>query len=135
MKTKFLYGLGDKKEYSYLLEHFSIPKIDWNKGKINPPIGKVKTLVGFSLGCMVACIHAEKSKVSKLILCSPSPDETLCKVKADEVIFIVGGKENWVIENVKRMAKTLNCDYKIITVPNSKHKIDRKYLKTILSVI
>lgn len=134
-KPILLHGLGNAKEFSHLKKHFTIPKIDWNNSKITPPLKEKNLLIGFSLGCMLACMHAEKTKVKKLILCSPTPDETLSKVKADEVVFIYGENEKWVEENVWRVANTLKCNYEIVILPNTGHKITKKYLLTILARI
>lgn len=137
MKTKptFLYGLSERKEFSHLNKYFNIPKIDWNKGTVTPKITEKKLLVGFSMGCMVACMHAEKIKVDTLILCSPTPDETLKNIRANKVIFIYGEKEKWVAENIHRVAKTLNCQYTIHVVPKTSHTINKLYLKTLLTII
>ena len=135
-KPTFLYGLGYKSEYKSLFKYFNVPKINWNNGKITPPIGKVKILVGFSMGAILACEHAINNKVSKLVLCSMTTGvETLEKVKADEVIFIVGEKEKWVIKDTKRVAKTLRCKWKLITVPNGDHEMDNSYRDTILGSV
>lgn len=137
MKTKptFLYGLSEKKEFSHLSKYFNIPKIDWNKGIVTPKIKEKHILIGFSLGCIIACIHAEKTKVNTLVLCSPSPDETLKNIKANKVVFIFGEKEKWIAENVVRMAQTLKCKYDIYIVPNATHKITKTYLSLLLNII
>jgi len=36
-KITFLYGLGDRKEYKSLFKYFNIPKINWNKSRIQFP--------------------------------------------------------------------------------------------------
>ena len=121
-KPIFLHGLG-KNNNRNLLKYFTVPKIDWNNEKITP------------LGCMVASIYAEKRKVDTLIFCSPSPDETLENIKANKIIFLYGEKEKWVKENIYRMVKTLNCDYKIIEVKGASHKIDKNYLVILLDIL
>lgn len=135
-KITFLYGLGERKEYKNLFKYFNIPKIDWNKCSITPPLRKVETLIGFSLGGILACMHTEKSRVKKLILCSITPGvETLSKVKADEIIFLVGEKEKWVYKDSLRLTKTLRCKWEIIVVPGADHKIVGNYRKKLLEVV
>lgn len=133
MKHIFLHGLGDRKEYSKLLPYFSIPKIDWNKSVIKPPIKKPQTIFAHSLGCMLAIMHAEKHKVKTLVLCSPTPgEETLSKVKADTIIFIVGENEHWVRTDISRLSQTFTGNIISVVIPNTKHTITNRYLKTIL---
>jgi len=136
-KIKIIIGLGEQaSEYRSLSKYLDIVQPDWNNGSLSKmKIGKQDILVGFSLGCMIATMYAEKNKVKTLILCSPSPDETLEKVKADKVVFIIGEREKFVFENVKRVAKTLRCSSEIIKVPKSGHKIDKNYQKVLLNLL
>jgi alpha/beta superfamily hydrolase len=135
-KTTFLYGLGERKEYKNLFKYFNVPKIDWNRSTIIPTIGKVDTLVGFSMGAILACDYALKHKVKTLILCSMTTGvETLEKVKVDKIIFLIGEKEKWVIKDTKRVLKTVKNRAKIIVIPKANHKIDSKYLKKIRKVL
>ena len=135
-KITFLYGLGDRKEYKSLFKYFNIPKINWNKSAITPPIGKVKILIGFSMGAILACEHAIKHKVETLVLCSMTTGvETLAKVRASGIIFLVGEKEKWVTKDMNRLGKDLKCDWRIIVIPKADHKIDILYRKAILDAI
>ena len=129
-KLQFIYGLGNRNEYKSLFKYFDIPKIDWNNSKIK--IKKCDTLIGFSLGCMLATMYAEKHKLKHLILCSPTPDETLKNVKADKITFIAGEKEEWVIKNIYRIAKGLKCSWTFIKVPKADHRINKDYQKTLI---
>ena len=129
-KIQFLYGLGNRNEYKQLFKYFDVPKIDWNNSKIK--IKKCDTLIGFSLGCMLATMYAEEHKLKHLILCSPTPDETLKNVKADKITFIAGEKEEWVIKNIYRIAKGLKCSWTFIKVPKADHRINKDYQKTLI---
>ncbi len=136
-KPKIIIGLGQKAtEYRSLSKYLDIVQVDWNNGSLaKMKLGNPDILVGFSLGCVVATMHAEKHKVKNLILCSPTPDETLERVKTDYATFIVGEKETWLRKETRRVAKTLKCPAKIIIVPGSDHKIDSKYQKALLEVL
>ncbi len=136
-KIKIIIGLGQKAtEYRSLSKYLDIVQPDWNNGSLSKlKLGKPEILVGFSLGCMIVTMHAEKVKVKTLILCSPSPDETLHKVKADKIVFIFGGKEEFIKENVKRISKTFRGKLEIIEVPRASHKIDTNYQKVLLEVL
>src|SRR3990167_6967865 len=130
-KIPFLYGLGqNKSQYKELSKFCDVKKINWNNGSLAKlKLGKPDTLIGFSLGAMLACMHAEKYHVKTLILCSPTPDETLKNIKADKVIFLVGEKEFWVRENILRLSKTLECSWSLIVIPNGDHQIKGEYFK------
>ena len=136
-KIQFIPGLGEKpKEYKSLSKYLEIIDVDWNTGKIKPKIGKVDTLVTFSLGCIFAFDYTVKNKIKNLILCSLTPGvETLKDIKADQVIFLVGEKEKWVLKDVVRVRKTLKCKSSIIVVPRADHKIDKNYQNKLLEVI
>lgn len=136
MKNKYqiIIGLGQKaSQYKSLSKYLKIVQPDWNNSKVK--IEKCDTLIGFSLGCMLACVYAEKHRIKHLILCSPTPDETLKKVKADKITFIVGDKETWVRENINRLTKELTCSWKILEVSNTGHKLNRNYRKILLNSI
>lgn len=136
-KVKIIIGLGQKaSEYRSLSKYLDIVQPDWNNGSLSKmKLGRPEILVGFSLGCMIATMHSEKVKVKTLVLCSPSPDETLSKVKADKIVFIYGQKESFIKENIKRISKTFKGKIEIIEVPESGHNIDKKYQKVLLSVL
>lgn len=136
----FITGLGDRAtNYRALSKYLNIKEVDWNRGSLAKlQLGKPDVLIGFSLGCMVACMHAEKYKVKKLILCSMTPGtETLKKIKADKVIFMVGTKEDWVAQDIMRVMHTLpkNCKCSMVVVGNVGHKIIGPYRKELLKQI
>src|ERR1035437_7747249 len=141
MKTKqipFIIGLGQKAtQYRSLSKYFNIIEPDWNNGSLSKlKLGKPEIIAGFSLGCMIATMHVEKHKVKTLILCSPTPDETLKNIKADTVIFLAGAKEKWVIQEIKRMKRTLNSKYTSINIiPKAGHKINKYYQKILLDIL
>jgi alpha/beta superfamily hydrolase len=136
-KIKFLHGLGDRSYYKSLFKYFNVLDIDWNNGSLSKlRLGKPEILVGFSLGCMLALMHAEKHKVKTLVLCSMSPGmESLKEVKADKIIFMAGEKEKWLIKDLKRVSKTFKNKSEIIVIPGTDHWINKKYLKKLLEVI
>ena len=133
-KINFIPGLGEKpSDYKALSKYLNIIDVDWNNCKTK--IGKVDTLIGFSLGAVLAVIHAEKSKVETLILCSLTPLENLKDVKANEIIFIVGSKEKFCLENIRRVYKTLKCKKRIIIIPKAGHRITGEYREKLLELI
>lgn len=136
-RIQFLPGLGEKpREYKRLSKYLKTLDVDWNTGKITPPIKKTDVLIGFSMGAVLACEYALKYKVKTLILCSLTPMvESLKKVKADQIIFMVGEKEKWVIKNIERVSKTLTCKKSIIVVPKADHRITGAYQKKLLDII
>ena len=138
-KSVFLYGLGDRKsDYRSLEKYFLVPKIDWNRERIIPKLGKrVDVLVGFSFGGILGCLHAMKHNVGTLVLCSLPPGlETLEKVRAEKVIFMAGEREEWCIKDLKRIARTLpRYLWKIVIVPKADHKIVGNYKKELLKIV
>ena len=137
-KIPFLYGLGqNKSQYKELSKFCDVKKIDWNNGSLAKlKLGKPDTLIGFSLGAIVACDHAIKYKVKKLILCSMTPGvETLKDVKADNIVFLVGEKEILVLKEIRRVSKTLTCQWNIIVIPKADHKIKGNYLKQLIDLV
>ncbi len=134
-KINFIPGLGEKpKEYKALSKYLNIVDIDWNNGKVR--FGKVDTLIGFSMGAVIACEYSTKHKLKNLILCSLTPGaESLNMVKADNIIFLVGEKEKWVLKEINRVRKTLKCKNSVIVVPGSDHKITGKYQEELLQII
>ena len=133
-KINFIPGLGEKpKDYIAISKYLNVVDIDWNNCRTS--LGKVDTLIGFSLGGILACMHTEKNKVKKLILCSPTPMENMDDVKADEIIFLVGSKEKWALQNIHRIYKKLKCKKTIIIIPGAEHKITGNYRKKLLELI
>lgn len=140
MKPIFLHGLGKptKKELELLTPHFNVVDIDWNNGSLAKlKLGKPDMIVAFSLGCEVACMHAEKNKVKRLVLCSPSPQETLKNIMADRVDVMVGCKESeWMFEDCTRLFETSRSRMSVFhSVVGAQHKIDKIYLESILEVV
>jgi len=126
--------LGEKPHhYKALSKYLNIINVDWNNCKTR--IGKVDTLIGFSIGAILAYIHTEKSRVKKLILCSPTPVEDPRGVSADEIIFIVGSKEKFCLKNIRRIYKKLKCKKSIIIVPEATHSITGNYRKKLLEIV
>lgn len=135
-KIQFLPGLGEKpKEYKQLSKHLNILNVDWNTGKIIPPIKKCDVLVGFSMGAIGVCEYALKHRVKTLILCSMTTGvESLKKVKADKIIFLVGEKEKWTIKDMLRISKPLK-NKEIHIIKKGDHKIDKNYQKKLMEII
>jgi predicted esterase len=135
-RIQFLPGLGEKpKEYQRLSKYLKILDVDWNTGKITPPIKKTDILVGFSMGAILACEYALKHKVKNLILCSMTTGvESLEKVKANQIIFLIGEKEKWVIKDTLRISEPLK-NKEIYIIPNGDHKIDKNYQKKLIEII
>ena|ERR1700733_11926530 len=133
-KTIFIPGLGERaKQYVTFSKYMKIHDIDWNNIKL--PKGTYDTLIGFSIGAILACECTLKHKVKTLILCSmTSGVETLAKIKTDKVTFLVGEKEKWCLTDIKRVAKTLKCEWQIIVIPKADHRITGNYRKKLLEV-
>lgn len=135
-KIQFLPGIGEKpKDYKRLSKYFKILDIDWNTGKITPTIKKCDIFIGFSMGAILACEYALKKRVKTLILCSMTTGvESLKKVKADKIIFLVGEKEKWVIKDTLRISKSIK-NKQIYIIKNGNHKITDKYQKKLIEII
>ena len=131
----FFCGLGEHpNDYKLLSKYFEIIPIDWNDIKL--PKFKADIAVGFSIGAILACEYALKNKVRVLILCSMTTGvETLKKVNADKIIFLIGERERWVIKDTKRLLKTAKNRAKIVIIPEANHKIDKNYRKTLLKIL
>lgn len=134
-KPIFFCGLGEKTSaYKFMSKDFNIIPIDWNNIKI--PRLKSDVVVGFSFGGILACEYALKNKVKTLVLCSMTTGvESLEKVRADKVFFLIGEKERWVIKDTKRLLKTTGKKGKIIIIPKGDHKIDTIYFKKIKEIV
>ena len=134
-KPIFFCGLGEHpSSYKTLTKFFNIIPIDWNNIKL--PKHNADIAVGFSMGAVLACEHALKHKVKTLILCSMTTGvESLKKIKAGDIIFLIGEKEKWVIRDTKRLLKTVENRARIIIVPRAGHKIDKNYRNILLKVI
>lgn len=135
-KINFYYGLGDRaSNYKAFSKYFNIIKIDWNKPeKVKSP--RCDIAVGFSMGCLLALDYIEKHRVKKLILCSLPPCEKLGAVNANEIIFMAGSKEKFILKNIRSLAKKLSqkTKYRIIVVPRADHRIVREYKKRLLEI-
>lgn len=135
-KIDLIIGLGQKKsEYRPLSKYLNIVEVDWNTCKTRTKIGKVDTLMGFSLGCAITCWYAQKYKVKHLILCSPSPMGDLRGVKADKITFMVGSNEHFLLEMAKRLYKKRKEKKDFIVIPKAGHKITGNYRKQLLQLI
>jgi len=130
-KINFYYGLGDKtSNYKALSKYFNIVKIDWNNPeKVKSP--RCDIAAGFSMGCLLALDYIEKHRVKKLILCSLPPCEKLGKIKADEVVFMFGSKEKYLIKNIPEVS----VNHEIIIIPGADHEIKGLYRKKLLELI
>lgn len=136
-KIQFLPGLGEKpRHYKHLSKYLKVLDVDWNTGQIKPAIRRADIITGFSMGAVLVCEYATKHKVKTLILCSLTPGaETLKRVQAEEVIFLVGEKEKWVLKEVKRVRKTLKCRNSIVVITGADHKITGKYKSRLIEII
>lgn len=136
-KIQFIPGLGEKPwEYKNLSKYLDILDIDWNTGRTKTCIKKTNILSGFSMGAALACEYTLKNKVKNLILCSLTPgEETLKEVNADNVVFLVGEKEKWVLKEIKRVRKTLLCKSSIVVIPKADHKIIGKYQEELIKIV
>ena len=71
-----------------------------------------------------------------MILCSLSPGaETLKMIKTEQVIFLVGEKEKWVLKEINRVRKTLKCKNSIVVIPGADHRIVGEYQKKLLEIV
>lgn len=132
MKTIFYPGLGEtKKNYKTLAKHMIVADIDWNTGKVTSS-KNCDVVASFSLGNIFSLDVALKRKLKKLILCSPTPFESLGNHKAEKVIFIVGEKETFLQKLYKPMC---GKNVSMIIVPGADHKIDAHYQRILLEVI
>lgn len=133
----FIPGLGEQaKDYKFLAKYMAVHPIDWNKIKL--PKGKIDTLIGFSMGAVLACEYARKNHVKNLILCSLTTGiETLKDLKTEYITFMVGQKEKWCFEELQRVSKTIpdSIKWKIVIIPKSDHKITGSYKKYLLYLL
>jgi pimeloyl-ACP methyl ester carboxylesterase len=137
-KPIFIPGSGEKpSKYRSLSKYFDVREVDWNTDKVTPPLKKAEILAGFSMGCAIIAEYAAIHKVEKLVFCSLPPCETLISLKAAEVVFIVGEKEEFILKNVRRVAKTLpkSTKRKIVVVPEAGHMIDANYREMLISAL
>ncbi|KKQ78179.1 MAG: hypothetical protein A2644_01710 [Candidatus Zambryskibacteria bacterium RIFCSPHIGHO2_01_FULL_39_63] len=133
-KTLFIPGLGEHaKDYCVLSKYMKVYNISWDNLRL--PRGNYDTVIGFSMGAVLACDYVEIKFVKTLILCSMTPiAHSLKTLKAKEVIFIVGEKEKWVYKNNLQLAKTLKCKWRIVVIPGADHKITGNYRKKLLEL-
>lgn len=132
LKPIFYPGLGEtKRNYRSLSKYLRIADIDWNTGKTTPA-GDCNTIVSFSLGVVFALHVATRKKLRKLILCSPTPFESLGKYRADEVVFVIGEQEKFLQEIFKPLCKG---SVRMVIVPGADHKINRVYQNILLDLL
>lgn len=130
MKTIFIPGLG---EQASKYKDLPVVPIDWNNIKL--PKTKANIVAGFSFGAILACEYAIKTKVDLLVLCSMTPGvETLKKVRAKQIIFLVGDQETWLIKDAKRLKETAK-NSRIRIVPNTGHRVSSTYKKILKDLI
>lgn len=138
-KIIFIPGLTERmKDYRDVFPmSVDILPIDWNVCKL--PKKGYKTVVGFSMGAVLALEYALKYRVDTLILCSMTPMVGQIKgIKAKKVIMMVGEKEphiQAVLNNYRKMSHALKDKWTICVVPKAIHKIGKEYTRTILSFI
>ncbi len=123
----FFPGLGEKpKQYSAYSNYMNIANIDWNTGKHNLKMTPDSVIVSFSLGATFPLEYSVKHKVKKIILCSPTPFESLDKCKFEELVFIIGEKEKFLIKVAKELKKGRK-NVKLVIVPKADHRITKTY--------
>lgn len=125
----FIPGLGEKpSDYKALLPYMNIIKVDWNNPKIS--IKKTDVLVSFSLGSLFAINWANKLKVEKIILCSPTPIIFDKYALSAQLIVICGEKEHDCIDYARNY-----LHIEPIIIPKCGHKMTEKYRKELLKHI
>lgn len=129
-----------QKERDTLSKSFDVREINWNKGTITPPLYKETILAGFSMGAVRACEYATKHKVDTLVLCSMTPGiESLRAVKAKQIVFVVGGKEDWVRRDMIRLSDQLTkdrqCSWDFHIIPKCDHRMNKAYIKRVLDIV
>lgn len=141
-KPLFIHGLGEQaSDYKHFTQYFDLCNIDWNQSLMDQVVKihrKYNTIVGFSWGAVAACLYAGEFPVKVLVLCSmPSGADAayMANLKADEVFFVYGEKEEWPAKDNRRILKIMKrqVTHQII-VPNEGHKITEPYLKSILQI-
>lgn len=134
-KILFIPGLGEKpSDHRVLSKSLNIVNIDWNEPKLKA--GKVDTLIGFSMGAVLACEHARKHKVKNLILCSMTPcQESLKDLIVERVIFLVGEKERWITGETYKIAETLKCPFEIHVIPGAGHRVTSLYREVLMDKV
>lgn len=129
MKTIFIPGLGERKK-DYLNRKWLFERcvdIDWNNIKVPK---KADVVISFSLGIVLAV----NIKCDLLILCSPTPIIfDINKVKAKSIIFVSGDKED--VSHNKQLYRNFNGNKGLMIVPNTGHKITKRYEEIIKSFI
>lgn len=138
MKNKniFFPGLGENpNDYASLSPFTLIANIDWNIPTYKPSIKDADTLASFSLGAIFPLQYSQKNKIRRLILCSPTPFENLGNAKFYEIIFIVGSKEKFLIQNIKRILKKVKVKKSLIIVKGADHKIEGKYRDVLIKIL
>lgn len=132
MKTIFYHGLGESKNnYKSLSKNITIADIDWNKVKATSAKG-YDNVVSFSLGVVFALNESSKRKVNNLILCSPTPFETLEGVKAKNIYIIVGEKEEFLLNIFRPLIKD---NVEVIVLKGAGHRFNRSYKKIVVSLL
>lgn len=98
-----------------------------------PKLPNDSTLIGFSIGAVIAYLISLKSPVKKLILCSPSPIIVKYKKPKGDIYVLSGNKEEI---RMKKYAQTLAKKLGGILIKvNSGHKLTDTYIRTILKIL
>lgn len=135
-KTLFIPGMGKMplKEKRFISKYMKVANINWNNPKLD--FKGYDTIVAFSFGCVLALDYALKNKVKRLILCSPTTGiETLAKVKAEEIIFMAGSKERWVIQETDRVSATFKGNKQFIEIEGADHQIVDNYARNLIDLV
>ena len=137
MKKYFIPGLTEHaKDYKWLPKDIDFIDIDWNVLDLkNIKVAKDDIVIGFSMGAVIAVVLSSKKKVNTVILCSPSEMSDINPIKTDQLIIIVGEKEEWCLKNAKRIYRAYKGKKKFIVVPDADHRISGLYRQTLLDVL
>lgn len=122
------------KNYRAFSTYVRVADIDWNTGKTKPAVGDCNIVISFPLGAVFSLDVALKKKLKKLILCSPTPFETLGDHKADEVIFVIGEEEEFLQKIFKPLC-TEKTKARMVIVPKTGHRMTRDYQTLVRELI
>lgn len=137
-KIIFFPGLGESShKYDVFSKYMKIADINWNTGEYIPKISQENIVITFSLGAIFPLEYIQKNKLRKIVLCSPTPFEDVGKAKTEQIVFIAGSKEKFILQNIKRVVKNLPKKIKseIIVIPKAGHRITGQYQKKLIKLI
>ena len=121
-----------------LREKYNIPNIKSLNLSIDdvlklPNISNDSTLIGFSIGAIIAYLISLKQPIKHLVICSPSPIITKYVKPKSKITIIVGAKEHKSqISNAKILAKKWGVELNYVY---SGHKMTNNYIKKIKELI